>query len=130
MSIKAKFSTAEDLVSPIEWTDIIDVSQLDTIEDVSKSVPVLIFKYSTRCNLSTFMLKKFEKKFDFEEGSVLPYFLDLRAYMDISDEITTRYGVAHESPQIILLKNGRVVYYANHEHIKFEELKERVTKMM
>lgn len=129
MSIKAKFGTTEDLVSTIEWTDIIDVSQLDTVEDASKSVPVLIFKYSTRCNLSTFMLKKFEKKFDFEEGSVLPYFLDLRTYRDISDEITTRYGVVHQSPQIILLKNGRATYYANHEHIKFEDFKERLVSL-
>jgi len=126
MSIKAKFGTTEDLVSAIEWTDIIDVSQLDSIEQESKSVPVLIFKYSTRCNLSTFMLKKFEKKFDYEEGSVKPYFLDLRAYREISDEIATRYGVAHQSPQIILMKSGRVTYYANHEHIKFEDFKERV----
>lgn len=126
MSIKAKFGTAEDLISIIEWTDIIDISQLETIEDASKLVPVLIFKYSTRCNLSTFMLKKFEKKFDFEEGSVLPYFLDLRAYRDISDEITTRYGIAHQSPQIILMKGGRATYYANHEHIKFEDFRVRV----
>lgn len=126
MSIKAKFGTTEDLVSTIEWTDIIDVSQLDSIEQESKSVPVLIFKYSTRCNLSTFMLKKFEKKFDYEEGSVKPYFLDIRAFRNISDEIAIRYGIAHQSPQIILLKDRRAVYYANHEHIKFEDFKERV----
>lgn len=126
MSIKTKFGTADDMISTVEWTHIIDITQLDIIEEKSNSVPVLIFKYSTRCNLSTFMLKKFEKKFDFEKGSVLPYFLDLRAYRDISDEITTRYGVDHQSPQIILLKQGRATYYANHEHIKFEDFKERV----
>lgn len=126
MSIKAKFGTTEDLVSTIDWTDIIDVSQLDSIEEESKSVPVLIFKYSTRCNLSTFMLKKFEKKFDYEGGSVKPYFLDIRAFRNISDEIAIRYGIAHQSPQIILIKGNRATYYANHEHIKFEDFKERV----
>lgn len=130
MSIKSKFGSVEDLISTVQWTDITDVSQLDAIATESQSVPVVIFKYSTRCNLSIFMLKKFEKKFDFEAGEVRPYFLDLRAFRDISDEMATRYGIAHESPQIILIKQGRAVYYANHEHIKFENLKERVTKMM
>jgi len=126
MSIKSKFGTVEDLISTVQWTDITDVSQLDALEAESQSIPVVVFKYSTRCNLSTFTLKKFEKKFDFEAGEAKPYFLDLRAFRDISDEIATRYGIAHESPQIILIKQGRAVYYANHEHIKFENLKRRV----
>jgi bacillithiol system protein YtxJ len=111
--------------SKINWIELTDLGQLNEIMDLSHEQPVVIFKHSTRCSISRMALKQFENEFDLE-GRVTPYFLDLLNHRDISNEIATRFEVYHQSPQLLLIKEGKSIYDASHSDIDAVELKRRV----
>ena len=111
--------------SKINWIELTDLGQLNEIMDLSHQQPVIIFKHSTRCSISRMALKQFENEFDLE-GRVTPYFLDLLNHRDISNEIATRFEVYHQSPQLLLIKEGKSVYDVSHSDIDAVELKRRV----
>jgi bacillithiol system protein YtxJ len=111
--------------SKINWIELTDLGQLNEIMDLSHQQPVIIFKHSTRCSISRMALKQFENEFDLE-GRVTPYFLDLLNHRDISNEIATRFEVYHQSPQLLLINEGKSIYDASHSDIDAVELKGRV----
>jgi bacillithiol system protein YtxJ len=92
---------------------------------LSNEKPVAIFKHSTRCSVSRMALKQFENEFN-SSDKVTPYFLDLIEYRAISNEIASRFGVTHQSPQLILVKEGKAIYNVSHSDIDAEELSKKV----
>ncbi|MBP2281927.1 bacillithiol system protein YtxJ [Flavobacterium sp. CG_23.5] len=123
--LKNIFSGSEnqnDSSNKINWTALTDLGQLNDIIALSNEKPVAIFKHSTRCSVSRMALKQFENEFDLSD-KVTPYFLDLIAYRDISNEIASRFGVTHQSPQLLLIKGGKSVYNVSHSDIDAEALK-------
>ena len=97
------------------------ISQLDEIVENSNNKTIVIFKHSTRCSISRFALKQFENEYNLEDKVDL-YFLDLLNYREVSNEITNRFQVEHQSPQLILIKSGVAVYDASHSDIQAEVL--------
>ncbi|WP_396147725.1 bacillithiol system redox-active protein YtxJ [Flavobacterium sp.] len=112
--------------SKIGWRLLTDLGQLNEIVDLSNEKAVLIFKHSTRCSISRFALKQFENEFDLVE-KITPYFLDLLNYRDVSNEIANRFDVFHQSPQILLIKNGKAIFSTSHDDIDAKFL-ERFTE--
>ncbi|SHG19816.1 bacillithiol system protein YtxJ [Flavobacterium fluvii] len=112
----------DKLNSKINWIPLNYLGQLDELVAFSDQKPAVIFKHSTRCSVSRFALKQFEKQFDLKE-EVDAYFLDLLEYRDISNEIASRFGVYHQSPQLLLIKEGKSVYDVSHDEIDAGELK-------
>lgn len=108
--------------SKIHWIPLQLMGQLDELIAISNEKPVLIFKHSTRCSISRFALKQFENEYDLED-QVDMYFLDLIVYREISNEIASRFGVPHQSPQLLLIKDGKCVYDVSHSDIDAGELK-------
>lgn len=106
----------------MNWTALTNVSQLEDITHFSNEKPVLLFKHSTRCSISRMALKQFENEFGLSD-KIAPYFLDLLEHRNISNEIAHRFGVLHQSPQVILIKDGIAVYDTSHEDIQAEKLK-------
>ena len=106
----------------VNWIPLTDLSQLDEIVTISDNKPIVIFKHSTRCSVSRFALKQFESKYDLTDR-VDAYFLDLLEYRVISNEIASRFGVYHQSPQLLLIKEGKSVYDVSHSDINAMELK-------
>jgi bacillithiol system protein YtxJ len=126
--LKNIFSGSEnqnDSSNKINWNALTDLGQLNDIISLSNEKPVAIFKHSTRCSVSRMALKQFENEFDLSD-KVTPYFLDLIAYRDISNEIASRFGVTHQSPQLILIKDGKAIYNVSHSDIDAEELGTKV----
>jgi bacillithiol system protein YtxJ len=122
------FGSSENTDSPksnVNWTELTDIAQLLEVTAISNEKPVVIFKHSTRCSISRMALKQFEREYDLND-SVDAYFLDLIAHRDISNEIASRYNVYHESPQLILIKNGKAVYDVSHSDIDAVALKAKV----
>lgn len=105
----------------LPWKQLNDISQLEEVDNASKEKPVLLFKHSTRCSISAMALGRFERSFD-ESASFDPYFLDLIAHRDVSNEVAERYGIRHESPQAILIRDGKAVYDTSHMGIDYSEL--------
>ncbi|NDP28874.1 MAG: bacillithiol system redox-active protein YtxJ [Flavobacterium sp.] len=108
--------------SKINWIPLQQIGQLDEMVTSSEQKPAVIFKHSSRCSISRFALKQFEKDFDLDD-TVDAYFLDLLEHRDISNEIASRFGVYHQSPQLLLIKDGKSVYDVSHDAIDAGELK-------
>ena len=83
----------------------------------------MIFKHSTRCGISRMVLKQFESNYDIDPSQMKLYFLDLLSNRDVSDEVGYKFQVMHQSPQLIVIKNGVAVAHASHHSINASELK-------
>ena len=109
----------------MKWTPLVDLGQLNEIATLSSDKPVIIFKHSTRCSVSRMVLKQFESEFDLED-KVIPYFLDLLEHRDVSNAIASRFNVVHQSPQLLLIKDGISVYDASHSAIEVDALRNQL----
>ena len=99
----------------INWIPLINVEQLKEVNSSEKTV--LIFKHSTRCGISRTVLQKFEHNFEIEEEKMTLYFLDLLVHRELSHKIAENYKVEHQSPQLLVIKNGKVVMHDSHSGI-------------
>lgn len=123
--IFGSYENQDDAKGKISWIPLQDFGQLNEIMTVSNEKPVVIFKHSTRCSVSRMALKQFENEFDLND-KVDAYFLDLLEHRDISNEIADRFGVYHQSPQLLLIKDGKSVYDVSHSDIDAAELKRKL----
>ncbi|PHR94595.1 MAG: cytosolic protein [Leeuwenhoekiella sp.] len=125
-----KFKSARDVakeeIKEMQWIPLERMNQLDEIVETSKAVPVVIFKHSTTCGISRMALRGFEKNYDYDKKQLEPYFLDLKQYREISNAIAERFNVQHESPQLLLIKNGTVTYHTSHSGIDAGILSEKI----
>ena len=112
----------------IEWNQLTNTSQFEEVNKASALKPVLIFKHSTRCSISAMALNRFERNFRNEVFK--PYFLDVIANREVSNEVASRYSVTHESPQVILIKDEKVVHHSSHSEIGFEQVNEEAKKIV
>lgn len=106
-----------------QWQDLTQWDQLDELFGQSEELPVLIFKHSTRCGVSRMALQGLEEDWDFSKAEIVPWFLDLLAHREISNEIARRWEVEHQSPQVILLHRGKVIYHDSHNAIDAEAIR-------
>jgi bacillithiol system protein YtxJ len=108
----------------MEWKNITDPSQ---ISDIKTQVGYsLIFKHSTRCSVSMMAKKRFELDWEIIPEDTNLYFLDLISHRAISAQIAETFQVHHESPQILLIKNGDCVLDASHSDISADEVAELI----
>ena len=77
----------------MNWNNLENILQLDSIVEESEEKPVVIFKHSTRCSISRMALKNFEREYNLEETEATPYYLDLLQHRDISNEIAQKFQV-------------------------------------
>lgn len=103
----------------INWKKLSTIHQLDEILQDSFTTPQVIFKHSTTCPISGMAKSRVEKTWDVDAQA---YYLDLLSYRAISNAIADKLGVKHESPQIILIKDGKAIYDESHLDINIGEL--------
>ena len=108
----------------MNWIPLESIDQVNQIVERSKEKPCVIFKHSTRCSISSMAKFRLEGDWDLSENKVEAYYLDLIAHRDVSQYIAEELSVYHESPQIILIKDGEVIYDESHLDITVNELKE------
>lgn len=87
----------------------------------------IIFKHSTRCSISMMAKRRFEMDGDELPKEVPTYFLDLIRYRDISNQIAQDFQVHHESPQLLLIKNGECILDQSHGSISVDEALTMIT---
>lgn len=101
--------------------------QLIELDEESKVGPgIVIFKHSNRCVISSMAWDRLQREWDEQVADLVVYKVDVVANRSLSQEIASRYGVQHESPQILLVKDGKVIYHQSHNGIRVEELKEQL----
>ncbi len=84
----------------LNWLPLTSLEQLETIKKESNTEAILIFKHSTRCGISSMVIKQFEKLFTAEHNNLKVYYLDLLNYRSISDEVGHKFQIMHQSPQL------------------------------
>jgi bacillithiol system protein YtxJ len=109
-------SNSNDDAPQFAWKSLDDLATLDAIIQDSINHPVLIFKHSTRCGISKMALKQFEQEYPKSHEDHL-YLLDLLEHRDISNAIAEKFNVVHQSPQVLVVRNGHSVYDASHSLI-------------
>ncbi len=113
-------------VSEIPWKLLKTKEQLEEIKKQSKIRPQVIFKHSTSCGISRMVLNMFKSGYGLEEGQMDFYFLDLLANRDVSHEVASVFGVMHQSPQLLIIKNGVVVVHDSHGSISDIKLEQYI----
>ncbi len=107
----------------LKWNNLESISDLDQAIELSFQKPVLLFKHSTRCSISSMALNRTESGWDISEEELAPFYLDLIAHRDVSAAIADKLNVFHQSPQIVLVKEGKAVLDASHNEIRVDLIK-------
>ena len=108
----------------MNWINLQDIAQLEEIKKQSVEQPVLLFKHSTTCSISKSALSRLERQWkDAEMKEVATFYLDLLAFRPISNAIASVFDVVHQSPQMLLIKNGECVLSQTHNGIDYEDIK-------
>jgi len=107
----------------MNWIILTDEQQLNSLKELSSQKAQLIFKHSTRCAASSMAKARLERSS--QPDNIDFYFLDLVRYRQLSNKIADIFAVTHESPQVLLIKNGECVYEESHSGIQMEEILEQ-----
>ncbi len=107
----------------LQWQTLSTEAELAAIIERSATVPCAIFKHSTRCSISSMAKGRLERQWDVPQNELEIYYLDLIRYRNVSNRIAEQLAVEHQSPQILLLKNGKCVYNTSHSGINVADLK-------
>ena len=107
----------------MNWIEINKESQLSEVKNLSKAKPQLIFKHSSRCSISSMAKSRLERGAA-PEGIDF-YFLDLIKHRNLSQKVAETFDVSHESPQVLLIKNGECIYEQSHSGITMDEIIEQ-----
>lgn len=109
----------------MNWIDLTDEQQLERLKELSNQKAQVIFKHSTRCAISSMAKSRLERST--APDTVDFYFLDLVKYRQLSNKIAEDFAVYHESPQVLLIKNGECIYDESHSGIQMDEITEQAT---
>jgi bacillithiol system protein YtxJ len=111
----------------MKWNELRELNQLEEITRESEEKIILIFKHSIYCSTSRVALDRLQRNWKDEEMQLVkPYFLDLISYRKISDQIAEIYGIEHESPQVVMVKNGRAIFSESHWGIDYQAIKSKL----
>ena len=105
-----------------------DVSEIEQLIEVSHQTPVMIFKHSLICPISSMAFRELRRYLDErpEDDAVVHALVEIQKARPVSNAVAERTGVRHESPQALLLKGGEVVWHESHSSIRFEALNRAV----
>lgn len=122
----SKDPSEEKEAKALPWQQLKNLAQLDKIVEDSKTKPVTIFKHSTRCGISRMVIRQFENEYDIPEDKMELYYLDLLSFRDVSNEVGYRFQVIHQSPQLIVVKDGIAIEHSSHHSISANALNKYV----
>jgi len=105
----------------MNWNYLQTEDQLATIKKDSFKTPYVIFKHSTRCSISNVAKSRLERSTG--PADVEFHILDLLKFRTLSDKIATDFGVWHESPQVLIIKDGKCIYDESHSAITMDDIK-------
>jgi len=107
----------------MNWEVLADIRQIEEIKNLSKEIPILIYKHSSRCSTSSMVLSRLERSWKPQDAKIFkPFFLDLITYRNISNAISDVFNVEHESPQILIIDKGNSIYNRSHFEINYETI--------
>jgi len=107
----------------MNWKRITTTEHLSQLEEESRDNSVLIFKHSTRCSISDSALGRLQRNWKEENAEQMScYYLDLIQFRDLSNRVAEKYGIRHESPQALIIRDGKCVFSQTHSQIRLSDL--------
>lgn len=114
---------------PNDWKTLSDETQIDQIISDSNKRPQIIFKHSTRCSTSALAYRRLRIiDSDLQESADIHY-LDVIGSRPISHAVAERFGIPHESPQLLIIKDGQVVWHESHFAIQSDVVLDAVKEL-
>ena len=102
------------------------VQDLADALDESTERPVLLFKHSLTCPISTMAFREFKSHLAHADSRISYKLITVQTARAVSNEAASRLRLAHESPQAILIRNGQGVWNASHSQITAAALDQAV----
>jgi bacillithiol system protein YtxJ len=107
----------------MNWLSVSNEDQLLILHERSSDPLigcVFIFKHSTRCSISVVAKDRLEKKWDLDQLKFPIYYLDVLNSRAVSNQVAEQYGIEHQSPQLLLIKDGKCISSASHSEVSVE----------
>jgi bacillithiol system protein YtxJ len=114
------FNKEEKQIFP--WSSLNSVEEWNKLKEDKSGISHVVFKHSTRCGVSSMAKKQFENGWE-ETENVELWYLDLLNHRDISKQIAEDTQVIHQSPQVVVMKNGTLIHDASHHLIDAREIR-------
>ena len=108
----------------MNWNKILSVEDIQTIVLNSDNRPQVIYKHSTRCGVSALALARLKSNLP----NVDYHLLDLIAYREISNLIAQTFHVIHQSPQVLIIINGKCIFDTSHMNISSKVIEKAINK--
>lgn len=106
----------------MNWIPLDEETQIQEIIEKSENTPQVIFKHSTRCSVSSMAKSRLDKN-EQPEGIDF-YYLDLLKHRGISNKIADDFKVHHQSPQVLVIRDGKCTFTESHSGIMMDEIVE------
>lgn len=111
-------------------TALTDIQSLDAAIAESRERPVLLFKHSRHCGVSCEALEELNAHIGSQIGASAAYkMITVQTHRLVSDAAAELLGLRHQTPQAILLRDGKVVWNASHFSITATKLDQAVPKV-
>jgi bacillithiol system protein YtxJ len=123
---KSRENSQETVSNDVNWQLLNTEAGLDDLKAKSEQKPQVIFKHSTRCSISAMAKRRLERNWNIDESLTDIHYLDLITYRSISNKVADDFGVMHQSPQILIIKNGQSVFTTSHNDINVETIAENL----
>jgi bacillithiol system protein YtxJ len=100
------------------WIAFETTDQIAEIDGLPATTTAVIFKHSTRCAISSMAKERLVSDWHFDQQTVQLYYLDLLAYRAVSNQVAEHYELQHESPQLLVINQGKLVGHTSHNGVK------------
>lgn len=112
----------------MNWNTLDNTDTIEEIKESSALQPILIFKHSTRCSISSMALNRLERDWKSEDMKRMKaFFLDLIKNREVSNAVATAFSIPHQSPQVLIIKDGKCIYDNSHMGISYREISQQLT---
>lgn len=105
-----------------QWNVLTDESQIEDVLKASGQKPQLVYKHSHTCGISLAAKERIEESFDEINTKADMHFANVKKSRPVSNRVAKELGVRHESPQVLIIKNGECIWHESHWSIKGEQI--------
>jgi bacillithiol system protein YtxJ len=111
-------------------TPLHDLHELDAALLRAQSEPIVIFKHSPSCGVSAQASEDIAEMLNTTVFPLPLYVVSVRAQREVSDAITRRFGIRHESPQVLLVHGNAVLWHASHFRVSAPEIQAAIQRLV
>ena len=109
----------------IEWETVQNKDDFLQLENRYPDKWLLFFKHSTTCGLSSMALRQLQASWR-PIDQLIPFKIHVQEHRHISNLIEHHFSILHESPQVLLIEQGKCIYHASHWQISFEKIRSAI----